>query len=170
MASNPLPLIAAAAGAFFLMRATRGKDESGGEWNDYVPPSGDTTPTPDPVTTETFGFPALRGQPVSLQNIQGDGESITIVDVPSDWTFEVVPTVWPDVHPQIRPSKYVGLKVDATGKKLVAVTKNVAELKQLIKAANITGYSATLKGSSPQAQQPMTGVFPDTLVQFQFPA
>jgi hypothetical protein len=174
MASNPLPLIAAAAGAFFLMRATRRTLEGGGGWEEYKDPSQDDSPTPDAVSPERIPFGDLLGSPRNLWDVQKDGTSILLTGVPFDqYRFEIsypfgTGTV---IASQLGDAgRYMGLRANPEKGELLVIAKNVAELKQLIKAANITGYSATLKGSSPQAQQPMTGVFPDTLVQFQFPA
>lgn len=133
MASNPLPMLAAAAGAFFLMKAMR-KDDAKKDtaWEEYTPPSKeDDSPTPDPVTTDTYSFDTLRGRPIELINIKNDGESVTITDIPfDDWEFKVdTPTGYG--HLTDTPDRFMGIKVDKAAKKMVVVSKNVAEALQL---------------------------------------
>jgi hypothetical protein len=140
-------MLAAAAAAFFLLRATQ-KDGEKSEWEDYKEPQKDPTPTPDAKTTETFSFDQLRSNPVELRDIQGDGESITITGVPFDeYTFEIsyplgIGTVMESFLGDA--SRYMGLKTHKADKKLLAIAKNVGTVRQLLKDNNTANANVVL--------------------------
>jgi len=153
MASNPLPLLAAAAGAFFLMKAAKKSDEKPKEegWEDYKP--GDDTPIPEITSTDTFTFATLRAQPIELTEIDGDGNSVTVTEIPDGWEYKVdLPAGYATAYAGtagVNPDRFVGIQINRAEKKVVAVVKNYAEARQLAKDHSSSPYIVQFKAVDP---------------------